>query len=51
MIKKGDVVKLKSGGPKMTVKGLAGVYWVCSWFVGEELKEGMFTSEQFEILN
>ncbi|SMC86862.1 YodC family protein [Chryseobacterium sp. YR221] len=51
MIKKGDVVKLKSGGPKMTVKGQGGPYWVCSWFDDLELKEGVFSAEQLEILN
>ena len=40
----GDVVKLKSGGPKMTIK------WVepssianCQWFLGDTLKDGNFS--------
>ncbi|WP_077417913.1 DUF2158 domain-containing protein [Chryseobacterium sp. JV274] len=50
MINKGVVVKLKSGGPKMTVRSANGAYWMCSWFVGEDLKEGMFSAEQLEIV-
>lgn len=50
MIKKGDVVKLKSGGPKMTVRGTTSGLWICSWFSGEEMKEGMFSAEQLEII-
>jgi uncharacterized protein YodC (DUF2158 family) len=45
-IEKGDVVRLKSGGPCMTVmyfdiRGQA----VCQWFVGEEAKSGVFAKE------
>lgn len=50
-MKKGNVVKLKSGGPKMTVKGMGGPYWICSWFDGVELREGQFSEEQLEILS
>ena len=52
MIKSGNVVKLKSGGPKMTVRNHHdGPLWVCSWFDGVELKEGYFSEEQLEILS
>lgn len=49
MIKKGAVVKLKSGEPKMTVRGLASGLWICSWFTGDDMKEGMFSEEQLDL--
>lgn len=41
--KPGDVVMLKSGGPKMTVsaKTAGGTSWICQWFVGGEIKESV----------
>lgn len=49
---KGDVVVLKSGGPKMTVDSYAwhGNYEsndtvVCFWFDGNERNEGTFNQE------
>ncbi|WP_084694601.1 DUF2158 domain-containing protein [Chryseobacterium vrystaatense] len=53
MIKEGIKVKLKSGGPEMTVKfesDLGEGLWVCSWFVGNELKEGTFSEDQLDLL-
>ena len=48
-IQKGDVVQLKSGGPKMTVEdvdkyslGAIKDEALCKWFDGEVLKEGVF---------
>ena len=53
-MKEGDVVKLKSGGPKMTIQEIAswggyptgGPYEKdqakCFWFDGNEMKEGIF---------
>ncbi len=50
-IEKGDVVMLKSGGPKMTVQNLGqqkpgpsvGVSWVhCIWFEGNTINEYNF---------
>lgn len=39
-IKSGDVVVLKSGGPKMTVKFENSVVkWACKWFENGEMKE------------
>jgi uncharacterized protein YodC (DUF2158 family) len=50
-IKKGLVVRLKSGGPKMTVRKFhASDLWVCTWFAGDELKEGNFTPAQLDIV-
>jgi len=31
-MKAGDVVVLKSGGPKMTIEGIADDYATCAWF-------------------
>jgi uncharacterized protein YodC (DUF2158 family) len=47
MFQVGDTVKLKSGGPHMTVtqvgNGVAGVLTVrCTWFEGSEHKTGGF---------
>lgn len=53
--KKGDVVRLKSGGPKMTVVdigkygfGTGEISAKCQWFAGENLKEDVFELEAIE---
>ena len=45
--KPGDLVRLASGGPTMTVnrRVIAGGPLECVWFVGEELKWGEFADE------
>jgi uncharacterized protein YodC (DUF2158 family) len=48
--KPGDIVQLKSGGPKMTVKKredypLDGEYYSCQWFAGSKLSSGSFDVE------
>ena len=45
--KKGDVVQLKSGGPKMTIAGQAssGHGWICTWFENGEVKTYVFDEE------
>ncbi len=51
--KDGDVVQLKSGGPKMTVDSWdeeLGVYH-CSWFAGDELKNAAFESTSLQKFN
>ncbi len=45
----GDVVQLKSGGPRMTVREVAGdndVY--CEWFDQKDVKRGAFKAAMLE---
>lgn len=51
-IKKGDVVQLKSGGPKMTVEKIEPWNgeqraW-CLWFDGKKKTNGVFSLESLE---
>ncbi len=48
--KPGDVVRLKSGGPSMTVEKIGAEGWiVCNWFAeGKELKTGTFVADALE---
>lgn len=48
--KAGDIVTLKSGGPKMTLRyeGVTGE-WVVQWFVGTDLKQGTFAPDSLII--
>jgi uncharacterized protein YodC (DUF2158 family) len=58
MIYKGDVVRLKSGGPKMTVeyfrvsvtKYATLDFACCKWFVGDQLYEGEFDVKTLEVI-
>lgn len=43
-IQQGDVVVLKSGGPKMTVASADAKSCLCQWFQGDNLREGSFPS-------
>jgi uncharacterized protein YodC (DUF2158 family) len=43
-LSEGQIVELKSGGPKMTVKSIDGPNAVCMWFSGEKLNEMSFPS-------
>jgi uncharacterized protein YodC (DUF2158 family) len=49
--KVGDVIELKSGGPRMTVKRIhenkdkAEIGYYCAWFVDGKLTNGFFPSE------
>ena len=47
----GDIVVLKSGGPKMTVKSLSSSSGnlVCQWFAGKKLEEGFFKAESLQV--
>lgn len=53
-MKEGDVVKLKSGGPKMTVAKIdqdARFPITCQWFKeGYEVAEDTFTVESLEVI-
>jgi uncharacterized protein YodC (DUF2158 family) len=48
-IQAGSVVKLKSGGPAMTVTRVANeqgtVFVYCTWFVGTKKEQGHFPPE------
>ena len=54
--KPGDIVKLKSGGPDMTIQeeqqissgGKTGKYW-CQWFAGKKLERGNFPADSIEL--
>ena len=51
-IKLGTVVKLKSGGPWMTVDNYAPYqpgFFVCLWFVGDQIKGGTFSAASLDI--
>ncbi len=52
--KSGDVVRLKSGGPKMTVHSVDGFDPIlavidCRWFVGGEIKGANFLPETLKM--
>ena len=40
--KPGDTVRLKSGGPAMTVKAIEGDWVSCDWFEGSKKHEDTF---------
>jgi uncharacterized protein YodC (DUF2158 family) len=47
----GDIVQLKSGGPKMTVKensAMVGGDLLCQWFSGSKLNHGYFDPETLQ---
>jgi uncharacterized protein YodC (DUF2158 family) len=49
----GDIVKLKSGGPEMTVYKwvtFAGGGFRCQWFAGKKLEVGDFLADQLELV-
>jgi uncharacterized protein YodC (DUF2158 family) len=46
--KNGDRVKLKSGGPTMTVANASGEAIECSWFVEGHFQQGSFTPESLK---
>lgn len=47
----GDIVKLKSGGPEMTVQTTPSQYtssYGCQWFAGKKLEKGSFPPNSLE---
>lgn len=44
-LKIGDVVQLKSGGPKMTIANEEQGEFICLWFSGDERMSGKFPRE------
>ena len=42
----GEIVKLKSGGPNMTVAGNGTRGVACNWFAGAKLEQGYFSDSQ-----
>ncbi|MCA9769715.1 MAG: DUF2158 domain-containing protein [Gemmatimonadetes bacterium] len=52
----GDIVRLKSGGPRMTVVrypdfSIDGNWVRCQWFGGTKLNSGDFTEETLELID
>lgn len=41
-LKPGDTVRVKSGGPLMTIKSLDGKDVICTWFEKDKKKESRF---------
>lgn len=55
----GDTVKLKAGGPEMSISkiiapnpttGRTGVEYRCQWFAGKKLESGEFPPESLELV-
>ncbi len=46
----GDVVRLKSGGPKMTIQSFRAPHedYFCKWFAGKKMKSGYFDKATFK---
>ena len=49
-VKVGDVVQLKSGGPKMTVQTVEPNHIYCVWFAGTEHKGASFSADALEVV-
>lgn len=50
----GDIVRLKSGGPVMTVQSLPdlpGRQYRCQWFAGKKLESGTFPPDSLELVD
>lgn len=51
--KVGDIVRLRSGGPEMTVQAIPDDrefrdQYLCQWFAGKKLENGNFKEESLE---
>lgn len=49
-MKTGDVVRLKSGGPKMTLGEVDNVYGACEWFEHNVVYEREFSVAMLEVV-
>jgi len=51
-LKIGDVVKLKSGGPDMTIKSIdeSGTFIRCQWFVGDKVEADYFSPDSLQLV-
>ncbi len=47
--KAGDVVQLKSGGPKMTVDKVDGEKIWCTWFANDQPQRSPFPAEAIDL--
>lgn len=51
----GTTVKLKSGGPEMSVKYLpsqtSSSTYTCQWFAGKKLEQGLFSEATLELVS
>jgi uncharacterized protein YodC (DUF2158 family) len=53
-LKAGDIVRLKSGGPVMTIQSLnTGIFDQvdCKWFVNDEVKKSVFNKHSLELVD
>lgn len=51
-MKTGTLVRLKSGGPVMTVKEVSDDHWIsCHWFTEGELNSGSFRQAELEAVS
>lgn len=49
----GEIVKLKSGGPEMTVQIIPSStndQYYCQWFAGKKLEQGRFPADSLELV-
>ena len=47
-MQEGDIVKLKSGGPKMTIREIRETRAFCDWFLNDTQQNGNFPLESLE---
>ena len=49
----GTIVRLKSGGPEMTIRRFtneADTHVACQWFAGKKLEDGVFPVESLDLV-
>ena len=49
----GIIVRLKSGGPEMTIRRFtseADTHVACQWFAGKKLEDGIFPVESLDLI-